>query len=275
MLMNRRSLKIVAPAWCLLFALVQRDMFRVIDNDVEEDTTSCTSDILRDLEPIGVCGVRKCFFRVQNQTYGYLVELASGRRRKVLRATWRFAAYLQETYQQGHTLLERPRQVNISQACATRLNSNLRYPWNSSAVPPRYWEGSVTIQKVQAAPEDSFFFKCHGRQWITSWALWQQKLQSRNVSYNNLADAHKRLHDRIRRLQELIRAEPCLAMDFQMLVHPTDVSSSSSSSSELFEFHLIDLDNCGVAALTQKVGRVRKLSECLSNLDRLLVATAS
>ena len=274
MLMNRRSLKIVAPAWCLLFALVQRDMFRVIDNDVEEDTTSCKSDILRDLDPIGVCGVRKCFFRVQNQTYGYLVERANGRRRKVLRATWRFAAYLQETYQQGHTLLERPRQVNISQACATHLNSNLRYSWNSSAVPPRYWEGSVTIQKVQAAPEDSFFFKCHGRHWQTSWALWQQKLQSRNVSYNNLADAHKSLHDRVRRLQELIRAEPCLAIDFQMLVHPTDLSSSSSSS-ELFEFHLIDLDKCGVAALTQKVVKARKLSKCLYNLDRLRVATAS
>lgn len=210
------------------------------------------------------CGANKCFFPLKSDSsIGFLVapseRLSKHQSKtewfKTIEASWEFAEHLKSEHDIKHFLLGPPMNVTISHSLAAILNQNL---WRESKAKfltkERFPEGSTAfIQKVKTAPTPNLLFGCANSK--------VQQFQREKDEFIPLIKRKRRFARRftkyLKQAKAMIRKEPCLIMDFQLLV---------DTKGRLYH---LDLDRCFALDDSSEKRAVSKemADSCFQSLD--------
>ena len=214
------------------------------------------------------CGANKCFFPLKsNPQIGYLVapsKRKSDKERKsstawfrTLEASWQLAEYLENEYDIRQFLLEPPRSITVTNHLASHLNRNLwRESQSKMLTKDRYPEGSTAfIQKVQTAPTLNLLIGCAPskvRQFQQDVDEFLPSIERRNSFASNFKNE-------MRKARKLMKDEPCLIKDFQVLV---------DTKGELYH---LDFDRCFMPgeAGTKRIISKELSDSCFEALDEI------
>mmetsp|Transcript_19902 Transcript_19902/g.44367 ORF Transcript_19902/g.44367 Transcript_19902/m.44367 type:complete len:377 (+) Transcript_19902:146-1276(+) len=184
---------------------------------------------LIDLDERAPCGRHKCFYKSKsNPALGFLV--ATRTHLEELEQGWEYGNCLTETYGVQHFMNDRPFTSRITLDMASSLNS-VAFSFSPEIRPPTFIKESVVVQEMEAAPTPHMLIGCNKkkRKFIQS-SYFDEFVRS----VPNREEFMQRFDDSVRSMFDLLRAEPALMDDFQVILdtgggmHYLDFSTSNA-----------------------------------------------
>lgn len=201
------------------------------DQSVTGGTPGANASLLDliDLDERAPCGRHKCFYRSRNNsTLGFLVATRTDV--EEIEQGYEYANCLSEKYGVQHFMNDRPFTSRITKDMASSLNS-VAFSFSPEIRPPTFIKESVVVQEMVSAPTPHMLIGCNKKK--------RKFIQSsyfddfvRSVSHKE--EFMERFDDGVRSMFDLLRAEPALMADFQVILdtsggmHYLDFSNSNA-----------------------------------------------
>jgi lipopolysaccharide biosynthesis glycosyltransferase len=213
-----------------------------IHNELWQRYATGNTDKMQEFQPTNLvlaervpCGACKCFYQLKSDSQaGYLVAPSSTPRIlknmgseenwfDALEKGWYYAEHLRRKYKITHLLLSPPTNMTVSKELATYLNSNLWNVGHDEEYDGRYDEGNmecykegstVSLQRVAKAPQPNLLL---GIQYH-KYEAFKYELNQFLAPIKNKESFARRFSQGIADTRKLLRKEPCLVSDFQLLL---------------------------------------------------------
>jgi lipopolysaccharide biosynthesis glycosyltransferase len=181
------------------------------------------------------CGAQKCFYQLKSDPQaGYLVALSAAPRilKKMgteanwfdaLNDSWTYAERLRRKYHITHFLLAPPTNLTITKGLAKQLNGNLWNAGHGRVYDGRYDEGNVErytegstvfVQKVATAPEPNLLLGIQ----LEKYRTFKRQFNGFLKHVKDKRSFARRFSKGLADTRKMLRKEPCLIYDFQLLV---------------------------------------------------------
>lgn len=219
---------------------IQKQQQSLMSEDDEIKAMILADDLqLSDKVP---CGKEKCFFASKlDSTVGYLVargsynDFADTSKLERLQQGWKLAKTLEKKHKIQHFLMDGPKTIPVSDHLASLMNQNLWFETRDKALDEvvkkrlrtRYpTQSQAFVQKVKVAPTPNLLMACaesnrpHFERHVDAFLF--------GVSPKFLKTFRKNLD----KTRKLLKKEPCMVRDFQVLVDKNGV------------FYHLDFDRC-------------------------------